>query len=369
VNRVASSQAPQLAARELLDQQLLIHVSVADNAATAAGPIAELAREAGAVLVASGNSARKAHALRGEFPDVPVAWDRESYRRVTATRANPFELPEPDLFGSWTLERWVAAELDRGAPFAITPTGHISAGDTDSVKAIISEANRLDDVRVLVHLPLHWRWCRPDTVDRVARLLTHARHPVAISLAHNTDPLSESRVAESLGELAARTPSLVLLRSDLAALDVLARGGLSGAFGVTATLRHGLATGKTGMKINPADLGPHVFFPDLLRFLRSSFAADLYANHQAPACSCLTCKGRRLDGFTSSPIDKSAAAEHNVRHVITMFGELVGHRDRLERAEWWRSRTREAVVAHEILGQQLGRPMEPPTALRCWAGC
>jgi hypothetical protein len=112
-------------------------------------------------------------------------------------------------------------------------------------------------------------------------------------------------VLEQFRAMSSPASNILLARSDLAGLDLIARScGIGSTLGLTG-LRHGLAPGITGFAVNPHERRAQVFDPVLLRYFRAQRLNEVYTVIIPPGCRCVVCDGRRLDRFTADP-DSSA---------------------------------------------------------------
>jgi hypothetical protein len=303
--------------------------------------------------------------LRRIHPDLIIACEPAADSEHLATVADPFLLPETDLLGPFTLERFLNDQRDAGASFALTPTGHVRAGETDAAKAAIDQANDLDRDDVVVRLPLDATVMRTHP-EQVVAIALRSRHPIALSLFADQDPMERRGIVESMHAFTHAVENSVLWRSDIAAFAHLVGGGLSAGAGFLPSLRHGLAPGKTGRKINAADLTPHVLLAELLRYMRTSELQRRYASTAPPRCDDAPCNGAPLDRFTGSRADRLAAHEHNAVSLLALAGELAGlHSD--ERISWWRSRLIRSVQAHEQASRGTQQHWPLPPVLAAWA--
>ena len=86
--------------------------------------------------------------IRASHPDLFLVFDPPENDRFTATADDPFPQegePEDSLFSlpRATLVERIQSQIDAGASIAMTPTGHIQAGDRSALRAVITETNKL----------------------------------------------------------------------------------------------------------------------------------------------------------------------------------------------------------------------------------
>ena len=354
----------QTTARDLLRGRVLLQVGQKDAVSGVVRRLPWTAALSGIVLTGKPNLGVVA-ALRAQDPDLVIALEPDVDREHFATALEPFVLPPPDLFDTATLNRVLDDQIEAGASFALTPTGHIRAGDPDAAKAVIDIANALDRADVVVRLPVAATWLRTN-VEQLAAIAGRSRHPVALSLAHEQDPMQGRGVAGAMRELTMSVVGLALWRTDLAALAHVADGGWCGAVGFVPSMRHGLSPGESGKAINWRDHTPHVLLADHLRYMRGSHLQNIFASTEPPHCDCTACHGGPLDRFTGSDPDRLVAHEHNAAVLLSMVGEM----QRVtapERPVWWQERLRRAVAAHDQTTRQTGQFLPLPSVLAAWA--
>lgn len=303
--------------------------------------------------------------LRKTHPELTIACEPDADSEHFASVAEPFLLPPENLFGPVTLGRVLDDQIEAGASFALTPTGHLRAGDTDAAKAVIDQANELDREDVVVRLPFDATVMRTDP-QQIAAIARRSRHTVALSLAHDQDPMTGRGVVDAMRALTLGVPDLILWRTDLAAFAHLVDGGLSAGVGFVPSLRHGLAPGKGGKRINRADRTPHVLLDEHLRYMRTSEMQRRFASTEPPHCSSIPCDGAALDRFTGSDADRLAAHEHNAVTLLAMAAELRRVKPE-ERARWWHARLTRAVNAHEESTRETSQHWPLPPVLAAWA--
>lgn len=126
----------------------------------------------------------------------------------------------------------------------MTPTCFIEAdetGEARALEAVVDQANGLDREDTVVLLPCNWRWLREPSLSRLADRIRACRHPVALIMQADEDPLKRRYVPEGLRQLCRSCPRLLLWRTDLAAFDAMAHGASGAAVGASAVLRFGAA--------------------------------------------------------------------------------------------------------------------------------
>jgi hypothetical protein len=128
-----------------------------------------------------------------------------------------------------------------------------------------------------------------------------------------------------------------LWRTDLAAFDCLAHGGLFAAIGAGGSLRHAPPCDEQPQSSGGAH-PPSVLLPDLMRFSKADFLAERYANDRPPRCECSMCEGSPLDSFNSLRGEVRAAAHaHNAATWNSWLPDLFAHSNLGDRQEWWKT--------------------------------
>lgn len=345
-----------------LADRVLIQASCPD-ALKIAGTVAPMA---GGMVVTGPEALQAVGRIRRANCSVLLCADTAAETRVAATAEAPFELGEANLIDEPSLQRSLDAQRERGASVALTPTGHIAAGDSAALKAAIRQTDKLQDDDIVVRLPCDVAWATKTYSKQLAAVIATSNHPVALSLAADQDPLTRAGVAEELWAMAATHPHLILWRTDLAGLAHLVNGGLAAAIGFSSTLRHGTSPDRPGFVNNRQDRTPDVLLPDWMRYMKGSKIETVFAATSAPRCHCRTCRGQMLDRFDSTTADKLTAHLHNA----AVLQQLIGAIDRLDRSarhDWWRQSVALALTKHTEATAQTNVQLNASRALRTWS--
>jgi hypothetical protein len=304
--------------------------------------------------------------LRRSHPDLFLMWDAEQYATVNATKAAPFVLPLPGLFGSGSLPERLAEQRAMGVSMTLTPTAHLQALDVDSLQAVIQGANAELSDDILVHLPLDEAWLLGGSQKYVLDAVKDSRHPIAMSLASNRNPIPNREATEALQHLASEsTVPLVLLRCDLAGLDFIARGGVCAAFGMSGGLRHAVSLLKPGLKIDIKDRRPSVLNGSLMDYFSMPRIDREYASVAAPACLCPECLGAALDRFGTDAASGASARRHNAHIALSLHSRLMTQVDMLGA---WRAMVNEAQGNFLAEALRLGNAkFKEPAHFKTWA--
>jgi hypothetical protein len=297
--------------------------------------------------------------------------DYGSHTRRVATADTPFGLKSEqgwrdlDLSG---LEEVLDGQRVNGASYAVTPTCFVPAGEAGGapvLAAVTNQANQLRREDTLVLLPCSWRWLRRSSVSLLAERIRACRHPVALIMQADGDPLEREQAVEGLRQVCRSCPRLVLWRTDLAAFDAMAHGALGAAIGVSAVLRHGVIPrpegGGGGHKPYPV-----VLLRRLLRYHRVATLQDWFAHVSPWTCDCAVCEGAPLTRFTDRDADVIAAMQHSVCELYALHEELDATLVGDERIDWWRQQLADSWEYHRLLAAQTGAEVSFPKVLQAW---
>lgn len=356
-------------ARALLKDRVLV-LGVGSDVRSLA---AEIDQTVSGVVAVGADANEAIRVLRAAYPDLVLLRDPGVHVTRLATSAAPFPFADPDhqdaLFAiEQTLEDYLNAQLANGASAAVFPTGFLAAGDHASMTAVIKVANSFDRGDLILHLPLSYKWLSSaGDLHKLIAGVHRSRHPVAISMAHKSNPASQRGVVDGIHELLAAAPANVTLwHTDLGALDALANGALGGAVGITSTHRHILGPDEIAHSPSKGtDRTPNVLLPDHLRFKKSQqMTRDWFANGGDPSCLCPVCGGRTVARFGTSTADKLEAHRHNLDHVTRIHKQLLAAAYRQLR---WAELLADAETAHLATATATGvMGIKPDAELKQW---
>lgn len=308
-------------------------------------------------------------ALRVEGFGAPVLYDSEAYRQHRATVAKPFQAVGPPSLLSANLDGALDEQRLMGVDLALTPTGRIDAGDTDTLKAATAAVAELRRNDVLFVVPIDSSMISDAFIDQVEAILQHAGHPVAIILTGQFDPLeNHTRAAIRNARRLCRTVrDVCFFRSDLSALDLISHGSLAGSIGTGGSMRHMVPASEQPRFRVPGD-SPSVLFGDLGSWQRGETIAKKFGGQTAPRCPCGPCAGRSLSGYLGRD-DHDAARAHSVIIWQRWLKAILAQPTLLKRAEYWKAKCKAAVDYHTVLAQQLHHPepFQVQPSLTAWA--
>jgi hypothetical protein len=314
-------------------------------------------------------SLAECRALRHVAPDLVLAVDYESHTRAYATAQAPFSIRSPDGWrhlGMGALNEVLDGQIYNGASFAVTPTTFLGYEDGSPVlRSVIAAANRLERDDTVVLVACSYKWLQRPALAEFAEQLAACRHPVALTLQADSDPMERRGVPEGLRQLCRACPDLVLWRTDLAAFDAMTHGALAGAVGVTAGLRHAVDPAREGPGggRNPFTV---VLLGRLLRYFRVTTLQDWFAHSDPWACDCAVCRGAALDRFTDKAADVLQAHQHSIRQLYLLHQDMAASHRGHHRLEWWRQTLGDSYELHRQLSRQIEMEIDFPKVLQAW---
>jgi hypothetical protein len=130
---------------------------------------------------------------------------------------------------------------------------------------------------------------------------------------------------------------LFLHRTDLAACEALAYGGLGGSIGYLASLRH-TVTGRRPAKTRkaPPDRSPIVLLSEIDSFRHQAVFEPWFRNVHPPICRLAGCCGRDLTTLQNTIADHELTNIHNLRAWLPIGEQLVATSS-AERRSWLHS--------------------------------
>jgi len=332
---------------------------------------ADIDTEHGGIVVTGAKARATVRQLRPVYPNLVLIEQPTVHEDRYATAEQPFPVEreqdgQPSLFENdpVTVESVIEAQIANGADVGVIPTGFLRAGDHAAMTAVSNGANAIKRTDVILHLPLALTWVTVEA-DRAKLIaaIRRSKHPVVISLAHKSDPASQTGVVDGLLALFEAVKNVGVWHSDLGTLEVLAYGGLCGAFGIRASHRHIVEPETRAFSPSKGhDKSPNVLMGALQRFKKSqAMTIDWFANGGEPSCPCPVCGNRPLNRFTASASDVLEAHRHNLHLVTDLHRGLLASPNR---RAWWAELLAAAELAHMELSSATNVKIEPDPALR-----
>jgi hypothetical protein len=319
------------------------------------------------LILAGAKAIKHTQLLKDTAFDGVVLVDPAAHERYAATTDAPFLLPSDQLVRP-SLETVLDGQLHAGATAALTPTGYVRAGDTDTLKAAARIVKKLNRTDVIFVAPLDISLVDKKYITQTIAILADSGCPVGLALGKQFDPLTQSKtIIPNLRNLVLQVPTLAM-RTDFNAFDLVAHGAFAGGIGTGGTLRHAIEPPYPGFASDPTDNSPSVLFPDLLCWWRGSKIAKLYGARPAPRCHCVVCDGRRLNRFLRRS-DQIEAIRHAVAVWTPLAWAMLDATTMRERARYFRALCAGSVDEHTMISArlQLVDPIEPQSPLAQWA--
>lgn len=314
------------------------------------------------------------NAIRRSFPGLVVAADLCENEEYPATAQEPVALPDfggtllEELDPLSVVEQHLQSQFAAGTDIGVIPGRVVPAEDSDALAALIDLSNRVRRADVIVRVPVHYPWLRePDSVGQLIAIISKSRHPVALSVSHEQDPMKVEGVPAGFRKVVDALPRLVIpWKTDLAGIDAFARGAMATSVGVIPGLRHSRPPKARGRRIDRDDKTPRVFVPQLLRYVRVSYMRDQwFASTDPLTCDCRACAGRPLTRFTGAAADLREAAAHNAAGITALHRHLASV-PRQHRPVLWREKLQEAEIEHEAFSTRIEQKVPFHPVLRFW---
>lgn len=327
----------------------------------------------GGVVMTGDNAETRAFKLRTEagFTGTMLI-DSAPYTTHTATEDEPFLLPQDQMFA--TLDDALGFQKAAGASAALTPTGYIAPGASKPLKAVIRAAQRIERLDTVVTVPVDVTWLSNERVGQLIAACQRINQSKALVLVGQFDPLQHAKVIPAnLRRVISEVEGMMLLRTDLAAIDAMVHGALCAGIGVTSSVRHSVAPGERAKVSKPnGPVYPNILMPELMCFKGAESLAHRYANAEPATCPCEICNGRGLDRFYKTDRETRVEAEdHNILTWSTWVSEMAGYEVGPKRKTWWQEKCAAAINRYPLENQRIGlsakRGFQPPPPLSAWA--
>lgn len=326
------------------------------------------ANTGGAFLVGEDASRYFPH-IRRANPNLPLIIEPGALRKHWASAERPFKGDGDENSFQLSLD----AELDwqrMNSDLAITPTGQIKVTESAALKAALNAANTLDRGDVLFALPMAAGWLSQQSLlKQLIAVINRSRHPVLLAFTGSGNPVeSMVRACAYRRIFQEATVPVVAYRTDLIGFDALAHGAIASAIGSYPSIRRLNRVDKGGRAIDREDLSPHMFIPDMLRFVRSThMRREWFAGASPIHCFCDICRGAALDRLHGEVPDRRIGHNHNVVSIDNLFSSYVGL-SQAERRMLWARQTAGALDTYPQLEAHIGRPLKVDNLLeKVWA--
>lgn len=348
---VTYSAAAQVAAdaRLALRGRVLVAASSQDGIAAAAGIAAT---SASGLVVVDKVASRSVRALKQVYGSaLTIATDPATYMRYKATVEAPMRL-QAILDGPvMPLDQYMHAQLAAGQDIAFMPAGKIM--DLPGLTAVVAAANTVGIPNVVVPVAVSAAMLKPRVLTEVISALLRSRHPVALVVTGQFDPFADKIAAAGMRTLVSATESF-LHRTDFAAFEAVAHGGLGGAIGWSTRLRHAVTGPKPAKtRKKPPDRSPVVLVPDIDSYRHVAVFEPWFRNSPPQVCAITGCCQRDLTLLEDNKADHASACEHNVRAWMPIAKALIAQPSS-RRSEWLHNYRIDVEIAYRKLRRRTG---------------
>jgi hypothetical protein len=176
--------------------------------------------------------------------------------------------------------------------------------------------------------------------------------------------IADETAIQVLASLIDAAPSLILLRTDLAAIGALALGADCAAVGATSTTRH-LWIGRGGRRAHRTSVSTYAFVPALRAWHNLDELDFIEGGDQYFACA--------VDGVIRDVREFSAALFRDLEpvHMIAAVRRLAtkvrqAGPEVQDRLACWADLCEDALNAHRGLESETGAQLAPPRCLNAW---
>jgi hypothetical protein len=288
-------------------------------------------------------------ALRMAGWDRPAIFDRAGYQ------ANSSSIEH---------ERWFDEQASAGADRPLSAGSWAGWDNTghELRRALDVEARRIENHKeATAVLAIDYRWFTKGTRELIEALRALDR-PVALVLAHPSDPLSVTGAVNGLIAVTSAVDDLTILRTDHGGFGALVYGARHAAIGLIPSYRHFVPVGMSaGGKNN--DPTPRLFVRDLMDWFTAMTIAGWGVSAVNLRCQHTCCEGRRLDRFFD-PRYEAEAIIHN-RITLTDLADEILDAPRDERRQRFSRICADAVERYGNMGK-LSAVTTPKQQLLQW---
>lgn len=316
-------------ARAVLRDRVLVAVDTDDAIRTAASIAAT--PDSG-LVIADKVASRLIPQLKQLYgPDLTIATDPARYMHYRATVEKPMDLPvilgEPQM----SLRAYMDAQLANAQDVAFMPAGRVP--DQPVLEAVVAAANDIDATNVVLPVALPPKMLKGRDLSTTTATLAGSRHQVALLVTGQFDPFADPDVADSYRTIA-DSRQVFAHRTDFAALEAIAHGGIGGSIGWSTKLRHAVAGFRRAQtRKDPPDRSPIVLVPEIDSFRHTAIIEPWFRNAAPPVCTTPGCCGRNLALLRDKNVDHALACEHNVRNWMLTAKTLLAQPPS-QRAHW-----------------------------------
>jgi hypothetical protein len=308
-------------------------------------------RPGGGMVVSGAQSLQLVEHLGNLGYRAPLLADRQKYKGKRRKRASePFD------------PNWISRQRRLGLPAIIPDAGYVAEADLPGLRTVLQNSEAIDGAVALLAVANWWMY------DAGLRLLIQELRdtdvPVALVLEHRGDPLGVARIIHGVLAILDVGITMMMLRCDVSALGLIARGALAAAYGSKTSIRHLYPTSGNGGGGggNPKEsvlwsAGTALHYRDLLYDAVTASPDD-----PCWECACGVCAGARLDRLAMASVEE--VRRHNSASMLDLRDEMADLSSQ-DRPLWWAQRCRDAVAAHAAVN--VGPvALQCPKALELW---
>lgn len=263
---------------------------------------------ADAVTVKGPNGPSTVRTMRKRGWDCPVIFDRAGYdSKVSAI--------DP--------ERWFDDQAQANADRLLTAGSWVAWDPTgDALKTAIEveakrTSNRLDATAVLA---IDHRWLTKAPMD-LARALLELDRPVALILAHPTDPLSVGNAVYGLLAVVKNVDDTSILRTDHGGLGAIVYGARHASIGLISSYRHFVPIGKSGGG-KTGDTTARVFIREMMDWFTALTISGWGTMSWDLRCHLRCCEGQGFDRFFDPRFEQQAVV-HNQTALAQLADDIL----------------------------------------------
>lgn len=262
-------------------------------------------------------------------------------------------------------EDWFDQQAAAGADRLLTAGTWVEWDPTaDALKAAVDvEAKRTASRRASTAVfAVDHRWLTRAPLALIDAL-NEVDRPVALVLAHPTDPLGVSGAVDGLRAVTGLVKNVSILRTDHGGLGAVVYGARHAALGLIGAYRHFVPVGKSGGgKVD--DRTARVFIREMLDWFTALTIAGWTTASWDLRCRLRCCRGAKLDRFFD-PRYEAEASWHN-RISLAQLAEDILNAPLDERRRYFAELCRDAIGRYGPMGK-LSMVTKPKDQLVQWA--
>ena len=310
--------------------------------------VAHCLRTGQVLVIHSAKALDLARDLGRQHPRLQIVVDTRTWRRESATKAEPLA----DVDNLLGLDGWCSLKVpvDSGL-LAFAPTKFVGAEDRAARRAVLAATTDLPpNIKTLIATDAA-------VLDAKLRgrffedLENTPERPFTFIFAAKSNPLTRYQRLKGLRLLLQRHPgSGIAFIDPLVAGDAVAAGAGWVGMGASSSRRLPIRPEDIRKGRNSAGFLPGLFHLDLFELRSPQIYADWYANSPSPFCGKCA---RALDLFEPELSDKAAIVAHNLHQATDHVNELLAQPVE-NRPSWLNEQRLAALDRHMELNPALG---------------